>query len=278
MVEQWPLKPLVQGSSPCWGTNFMDLKSKNIIITGGANGIGKALADRFLKESPNSIHLIDINPDVLHVAESIGEKAHIVDVANEEQFAITLNQIIQDVGSIDLFCSNAGIEGHGTLDASNSIWDKNWQINVMSHIYASRIIIPHMLENKNGYFLLTVSAAGLLNMPGAMPYATTKHAALGLAENLSIMYGNQGIKVSALCPQLVDTNMLKTSKLPPEDHPLMMDGILTTQQVADYTVQGINDEKFLILPHENVLRYIQGKTYNYDKWIEEVRKQIAKLK
>ena len=256
----------------------MTLQNKNIVITGGANGIGKAFAERFLKESPNSIHLIDINPDVSNVAQSIGAIAYIADVANEEQFAIILNQIIQDSGSIDLFCSNAGVEGHGTLDASNNTWDRNWQINVMSHIYAARVLIPHMLENKNGYFLLTVSAAGLLNMPGAMPYATTKHAALGLAENLSIMYGNQGIKVSALCPQLVDTNMLKTSKLPPEDHPLMMDGILTTQQVADYTVQGINDEKFLILPHENVLRYIQGKTYNYDKSIEEVRKQIAKLK
>ena len=97
MVEQWPLKPLVQGSSPCWGTNFMNLKNKNIIITGGASGIGKALANRFLKESPNSIHLIDINPDVVDVAESIGAKAHIADVANEEQFAIVLNQIIQDL-------------------------------------------------------------------------------------------------------------------------------------------------------------------------------------
>ncbi|MEC7822194.1 MAG: SDR family oxidoreductase [Candidatus Neomarinimicrobiota bacterium] len=256
----------------------MNLKDKNIIITGGANGIGKALADRFLKESPNSIHLIDINPDVLHVADSIGAEAYITDVANEEQFAIVLNQIIKDVGSIDIFCSNAGVDGHGTLDAGNDTWDHNWQVNVMSHIYAARILIPHMLENKDGYFLLTVSAAGLLNMPGAMPYATTKHAAIGLAENLSIMYGNQGIKVSALCPQLVDTNMLQTSKLPPDDHPLMMDGILTTEQVADCTVEGINEEKFLILPHENVLRYIQGKTYDYDKWIEGIKKQVVKLK
>ena len=129
----------------------MNLKNKNLIITGGANGIGRALADRFLEESPNSIHLIDINPDVIHVAESIGAKAHIADVANEEQFAIVLNQIIQDLGSIDLFCSNAGVEGHGTLDASNNTWDRNWQINVMSHIYAARVIIPHMLENKYGY-------------------------------------------------------------------------------------------------------------------------------
>ena len=254
----------------------MNLKDKNIIITGGADGIGKALAERFLNESPNSIHLIDINPNVFHVAESIGGKGYLVDVANSEQFTLTLNEIIKEVHSVDLFCSNAGIQGHGTLDASYDIWDSNWQINVMSHIYAARVLIPHMAENQDGYFLVTVSAAGLLNMPGAMPYATTKHAALGLAENLAITYGNQGIKVSVLCPQLVDTNMLKTSKLPSDDHPLMKDGILSAEQVADDTVQGIKKEEFLILPHQHVLRYIQGKTQDYDRWIAGSRKLVLK--
>ena len=254
----------------------MNLKDKNIIITGGADGIGKALAERFLNESPNSIHLIDINPNVFHVAESIGGKGYIVDVANSEQFTLTLNEIIKEVHSVDLFCSNAGIQGHGTLDASDDIWDSNWQINVMSHIYAARVLIPHMAENQDGYFLVTVSAAGLLNMPGAMPYATTKHAALGLAENLAITYGNQGIKVSVLCPQLVDTNMLKTSELPSDDHPLMKDGILSAEQVADDTVQGIKKEEFLILPHQHVLHYIQGKTQDYDRWIAGSRKLVLK--
>ena len=254
----------------------MNLKNKNIIITGGADGIGKALAERFLNESPNSIHLIDINPNVFHVAESIGGKGYIVDVANSEQFTLTLNEIIKEVHSVDLFCSNAGIQGHGTLDASDDTWDSNWKINVMSHIYAARVLIPHMAENQDGYFLVTVSAAGLLNMPGAMPYATTKHAALGLAENLAITYGNQGIKVSVLCPQLVDTNMLKTSELPSDDHPLMKDGILSAEQVADDTVQGIKKEEFLILPHQHVLRYIQGKTQDYDRWIAGSRKLVLK--
>ena len=254
----------------------MNLENKNIIITGGADGIGKALAERFLRESPNSIHLIDINPNVFHVAESIGGKGYIVDVSNSEQFTLTLNEIIKEVNSVDLFCSNAGIQGHGTLNASDDTWDRNWQINVMSHIYAARVLIPHMLDNKDGYFLLTVSAAGLLNMPGAMPYATTKHAALGLAENLAIMYGNQGIKVSVLCPQFVDTNMLKTSELPADDHPLIKDGILSAEQVADDTVQGIKKEGFLILPHEDVLRYIQRKTQDYDRWIAGTRKLVLK--
>ena len=144
----------------------------------------------------------------------------------------------------------------------------------MSHIYAARVLIPHMLENKDGYFIITVSAAGLLNMPGAMSYATTKHAALGLAENLSIMYGNKGIKVSVLCPQLVETNMVTSTGVLDENHPLMRDGLLSPDQVADDTVEGISEENFLILPHKQVLQYIQGKTHNYDKWLAGIRKLI----
>ena len=174
----------------------MNLKDKNIVITGGADGIGKALAKRFLNESPNSVHLIDINPNVIHVAELMGVKGYVVDVSNSDNLKSTLNKIINQIGKIDLFCSNAGIQEFGTLSTSDESWDKTWQVNVMSHIYAARVLFPHMVDNEDGYFLITVSAAGLLNMPGAMSYATTKHAALGLAENLSIMYGNKGVKVS----------------------------------------------------------------------------------
>ena len=133
-----------------------------------------------------------------------------------------------------------------------------------------------MLDNKDGYFLITVSAAGLLNMPGAMSYATTKHAALGLAENLSIMYGNKGIKVSVLCPQLVETNMVTSAGVLDKNHPLMKDGLLSPDQVADDTVEGIREEDFLILPHKEVLKYIQGKTHNYDKWLAGIRKLVEK--
>jgi len=159
----------------------MNLKNKNIVITGGADGIGKALAKRFLNESPNSVHLIDINPNVLHVAELMGVNAYIVDVSNPEHIKSTLNEIIDQVGKVDLFCSNAGIQQFGTLSTSDEAWHDTWQVNVMSHIYAARVLIPHMLDHKDGYFLITVSAAGLLNMPGSMAYATTKHAALGMA-------------------------------------------------------------------------------------------------
>ena len=254
----------------------MNLKNKNIVITGGADGIGKALAKRFLNESPNSVHLIDINPNVLHVAELMGVSAYIVDVSNPEHIKSTLNEIIDQVGKVDLFCSNAGIQQFGTLSTSDEAWHDTWQVNVMSHIYAARVLIPHMLDHKDGYFLITVSAAGLLNMPGAMAYATTKHAALGMAENLSIMYGDKGIKVSALCPQLVETNMVTSTGVLDKDHPLMRDGLLTVEQVADDTVEGIAKENFLILPHKQILRYIQVKAHDYDAWLAGVRKLILK--
>ena len=144
----------------------------------------------------------------------------------------------------------------------------------MSHIHAAKVLIPHMQKQGSGYIMLTVSAAGLLNMPGAIAYATTKHAAMGLAENLAIMYGDDGIKVSALCPQLVDTDMVRSSGKIPENHPLLKDGLLSADAVAEEAVLGINKEKFLILPHKEVAKYIQGKAFDYDAWIEAVRKLV----
>ena len=254
----------------------MNLKDKNIVITGGADGIGKALAKRFLNESPNSVHLIDINPNVIHVAELMGVKGYIVDVSNPNKLESTLNDIINQIGTVDLFCSNAGIQEFGTLSTTDDAWHKTWQVNVMSHIYAARVLIPHMIENKDGYFLITVSAAGLLNMPGAMSYATTKHAALGLAENLSIMYGDQGVKVSVLCPQLVETDMVTSTGVLDKNHPLMRDGLLSPNQVADDTVEGLKKEDFLILPHPQVLQYIQGKAHDYDGWLASIRRLVEK--
>ena len=254
----------------------MNLKNKNIVITGGADGIGKALAERFLNESPNSVHLIDINPNVIHVAELMGVKGYIVDVSNPNKLESTLNDIINQIGTVDLFCSNAGIQEFGTLSTTDDAWHKTWQVNVMSHIYAARVLIPHMIENKDGYFLITVSAAGLLNMPGAMSYATTKHAALGLAENLSIMYGGKDVKVSVLCPQHVETDMVTSTGVLDKNHPLMRDGLLSPNQVADDTVDGLKKEDFLILPHPQVLQYIQGKAHDYDGWLASIRRLVEK--
>ena len=253
----------------------MKLQDKNIVITGAANGIGLALANRFISESPNSISLIDINNSVKDIAAELKIDGYVADVSDETSFQSVINHIIDMNQSIDLFCSNAGIQQFGTLSTSTKDWQRNWDVNVMSHIHASKVLIPHMQKQRSGYILLTVSAAGLLNMPGALAYATTKHAAMGLAENLAIMYGNDGIKVSALCPQLVDTDMVRSSGKLPENHPLMKDGLLSADAVAEEAVLGINEEKFLILPHKEVAKYIQGKAFDYDAWIEAVRKLVA---
>ena len=252
----------------------MELQDKNIVITGAANGIGLALANRFMSETPQSISLIDINNSVMDIASGLKIDGYVADVSNESNFQSVLNQIISKNESIDLFCSNAGIQQFGTLETSTSDWQRNWDVNVMSHIHAAKVLIPHMKKQKSGYILLTVSAACLLNMPGAIAYATTKHAAMGLAENLAIMYGKDGIKVSALCPQLVDTDMVRSSGKLPEDHPLLKDGLLSADTVAEDAVRGINKEKFLILPHKEVAKYIQGKAFDYDAWIEAVRKLV----
>ena len=253
----------------------MKLQDKNIVITGAANGIGLALANRFISESPNSISLIDINNSIIDIAAELKIDGYVADVSDESSFQSVINQIIDKNQSIDLFCSNAGIQQFGTLSTSTKDWQRNWDVNVMSHIHASKVLIPHMQKQRSGYILLTVSAAGLLNMPGALAYSTTKHAAMGLAENLAIMYGNDGIKVSALCPQLVDTDMVRSSGKLPENHPLMKDGLLSADAVAEEAVLGINEEKFLILPHKEVAKYIQGKAFDYDAWIEAVRKLVA---
>ncbi len=252
----------------------MNIQNKNIVITGAASGIGHALAKRMSEESPKSISLIDINSSLKEVAGSLNAESYIVDVSNEHDFQTILKDIINKNGSIDLFCSNAGIQQFGTLETSTLDWQKNWDVNVMSHIHAAKVLIPHMQKQGSGYIMLTVSAAGLLNMPGAIAYATTKHAAMGLAENLSIMYGDDGIKVSALCPQLVDTDMVRSFGKLPENHPLLKDGLLSADEVAEEAIQGINKEKFLILPHKEVAKYIQGKAFDYDAWIEAVRKLV----
>jgi len=252
----------------------MNIHNKNIVITGAANGIGCALAKRITQESPKSISLIDISESLDKLASSLNADSYVVDVSNEDDFQSVLKSIIDKNNSIDLFCSNAGIQQFGTLETSTSDWQKNWNVNVMSHIYAAKVLIPHMQKQGSGYILLTVSAAGLLNMPGAIAYATTKHAAMGLAENLAIMYGDDGIKVSALCPQLVDTDMVRSFGNLPEDHPLLKDGILSADAVAEEAVYGINKEKFLILPHKEVAKYIQGKAFDYDAWIDKVRRLV----
>ncbi len=250
----------------------MNVKDKIVFVTGGANGIGKALCERFASEGAKQIIVADTDfENARKVADSVNGSAYKLDVSDEAEVNKVVGQILSDFGQIDLVCSNAGIAGaEGCLEVSNDIWRKIYEVNVLSHLYLSRAVFPSMLQRGAGYFLLTVSAAGLLTHPTAAPYAVSKHAALAFGEYLSIAYHDGGIRVSCLCPQGVKTNMIANAENEPEN--FLMAEAITAEACADAVVKGLESEKFLILPHAEVAQYIVNKAENYDRWLHSLRK------
>jgi NAD(P)-dependent dehydrogenase (short-subunit alcohol dehydrogenase family) len=247
----------------------MELKDKIIVVTGAASGIGRAMALRFAEEGARKIVCADLNLDGAEdTARQIDGLAVAVNVAKEEDIKSLIEKVETEVGPIDLFCSNAGISIAGGVEVGNEDWQRIWDINVMSHVWAARHLIPRMTARGGGYLLNTSSAAGLLNQVGSAPYGVTKHAAVGLAEWLAMTHGDAGIKVSVLCPQAVRTEMTRGH----EDHVAAIDGMMEPEPVAEACVQTIRDETFLVLPHAEVLGYMRKKTENYDRWIGGMRK------
>ena len=247
----------------------MHVKDKVIVVTGGANGIGEALGRRFVKEGAKGVALADIDGDrVTAVAEELGALGVRTDVTSEADIVNLVKRTEEALGPIDLFCSNAGIisdDGPGWTAASspNEVWQRSWEIHVMAHVYAARAVLPGMILRGEGYLLSVASAAGLLNQIGSAPYSATKHAAVGFAEALAITHANDGIKVSVVCPQAVRTQMVKGS----EDGSASVDGILEPADVAESVIQGLAEERFMILPHPEVKTYFQRKASDYDRWI-----------
>ena len=180
-----------------------------------------------------------------------------------------VDRIERELGPIDLFCSNAGILVMGGSEVPDADWDRIWQVNLMAHVHAARALVPRMLARGGGYLLNTASAAGLLTQIGSAPYAVTKHAAVSFAEWLSITHGARGLKVSVLCPQAVRTAMIAGSD---EGGVAGVDGVLEPEQVASAVVEGLADERFLILPHPDVLDYLRRKTGDYDRWLRGMRR------
>lgn len=250
----------------------MNVKDKIILVTGGANGIGKALCERFAAEGAGKIIVADTDfANAQKVAEQTNGLAIKLDVSNEAEIKNAVEQISSDFGQIDLVCSNAGIGGaEGCLEVSNDVWQSIYEVNVLSHLYLARAIFPSMVERGEGYFLLTVSAAGLLTHFEAAPYAVSKHAALALGEYLSIAYQDAGIRVSCLCPQGVRTQMLATAKGEPEN--FLLAEAISAEECADAVIKGLESEKFLILPHAEVGQYFINKAENYDRWLYSLRK------
>ena len=251
----------------------MEIENKVIVVTGGSGGIGQALATSFIHQKAKVVIVLDINFDNF---ESGRDKliSKVCDVTNEKELNKIIDEINNDFGLIDIFCSNAGILSLGNEQTSREDWNKNWNLHVMSHVFAAKKLIPEMLKRGSGYFVNTSSAAGLLSHIDSVTYSTTKHAAIGFAEWIAITYGKQGIGVSILCPQAVETAMTKGR----ENEVSALDGMMKPDQVALDVIKAIKEETFLISPHEQVLGYFQNKANNYSRWIGGMQKLRQKLK
>ena len=253
----------------------MKIAGKVCVVTGGASGIGKALATRFIAEGATAVVIADLNADMVSaVGAEIGAQAHALDVRDESAVAALVASVEAEHGRIDLFCSNAGIIGVDgepwwATGADNALWQRMWEIHLMSHVYAARACLPAMIARGEGYFLNTASAAGLLAQIGSAPYSVTKHAAVSFAESLAITHGDDGIKVSCLCPQAVDTAMTAGTD---GGGVAGVDGMLSAEAVADAVITGLDAESFLILPHPAVEEYRQNKARSYERWLGGMRK------
>ena len=258
----------------------MNVSNKIVVVTGAGSGIGRALVQRFVAEGAKHVVAVDINEhNAKKTANDAGCQAFAADVASEKDMRTLVEETEQNIGAIDLFCSNAGI-GRGQNEQSPlDEWQLSWDVNVMSHVLAARFLLPRMLERNNGYFLNTASAAGLLNQIGGAAYGVTKHAAVGFGEWLALSYAHRGIKVSMLCPQAVRTAM--TAVADEDDNGSLQaaaaDGMIEPEQVADCVIEGLEKESFLILPHPEVATYIQRKTSDYDRWINGMNRMHRAL-
>lgn len=254
----------------------MELSERGIVITGGARGIGLALARRFVAEKPRVVVLADVDEErAREAAREIGAVAMSCDVSRENDVERLISEVESTHGPIDLFCSNAGIAVGGGPETSDLDWQRIWEVNVMAHVYVARHVLPRMLARGHGYLLGTVSAAGLLNHPFAAPYAVSKAAALSLFEWIAIAHGDAGVRVSCLCPQGVKTDMLAQERNRGLD--FLTPGALEPKAVADAVVEGLREERFLILPHAEVAEYFGRKAADYDRWLRGMRRLRANV-
>ena len=247
----------------------MEVMNKIVVVTGGANGIGRAMCERFASEGARHVVVADLNGDgATEVAGAIGGTGRRVDVGVEQDIAALIEETESGIGPIDLFCSNAGIGLGKQLDEPDEVWDSIWRVNTMAHVWAARHLVPRMIARGGGYLLNTASAAGLLTQIGSVTYAVTKHAAVALAEWIAITHGREGIKVSVLCPQAVRTAMTAG------DGPgvAAVDGMIEPEQAADAVIEALREERFLVLPHPEVAEYIRRKTSDYDRWLHGMRR------
>jgi NAD(P)-dependent dehydrogenase (short-subunit alcohol dehydrogenase family) len=259
----------------------MDIRDRHVVITGAASGIGRACAARFAAEGARLV-LADLDEDgVDAVAQDLGAVSMRADVGRERDIRALIDAAQRHHGPIDLFFSNAGIGGPaGGPEASDEQLQQTWQVNVMSHVWAARALLPEMVARGDGYLLSTASAAGLLTQLSALGYSITKHAAVALAEWLHITYADAGIKVSCLCPQGVNTPMLQMAARedPIGSAPLLAQAVLEPEEVAEAVLDGIAQERFLILPHGEVAGFMAVKGAEPERWLGGMRRLLAQAR
>ena len=252
----------------------MELQDRVVVITGGGSGIGEALAHAAVAEGARHVVVADRQADeAARVAAAVGGTGVGLDVRDEAAIIRLVGETEDRHGPIDLFCSNAGIVSKGGVEESNEALQAMWEIHVLAHLYAARAVLPSMIARGEGYLLNTSSAAGLLAQIGSLSYSVTKHAAVALAEWLSITHHHQGIRVSVLCPQAVRTNLRANSHLGEGGpRPAAVNGILEPQDVAVTCVEAIRHERFWVLPHPEVADYHRRKADDIDRWLTGMRR------
>lgn len=248
----------------------MRIAGQVVVVTGGAHGIGRALAQGLKRAGARTVVIADIDEaGARTLAGSLGGAAYACDVSREADIRHLVADVEERHGPIGLFCSNAGVAigfdpaADGVASAPDAVWERSLGVNLMAHVYAARALVPRMRARGGGHFLQTASAAGLLSQVGSAAYAVSKHAAVGFAESLAIAHRDDGIRVSLLCPQGVDTPMLRALPAGPQSD----DGVLSPDAVADAAIRGVEEDRFLILPHPEVLGYLRHKAADYERWI-----------
>jgi NAD(P)-dependent dehydrogenase (short-subunit alcohol dehydrogenase family) len=248
----------------------MHVKDKVCVVTGGASGIGEAVARGFAAAGARGVVVADLKSSRQRLAEVAGDidgLAVTADVAEEADIKALIAAAEDKYGPIDIFFSNAGLSRKGQETADDADWDVSWRVHVMSHVFAARALLPGMLARGSGYLLSTASAAGLLASLNSMPYGVTKHAAVALAEHLAIQYGDRGIRVSVLCPQSVQTGMTTAGP-----SAARVDGVMLPAEVARIVIEAIEAERFLILTHPKVSEYALRRAQNVDRWLAGMRR------